>query len=51
MYLMGLFAMDSYVGLDVRQKLATIPYDKFLQKYTKKIRVDSYSHKQNEDLF
>lgn len=43
-YLHGLYAMDTYTGMDVRTKLRTITYEKFIQKLTKKMRYDSYDY-------
>ena len=39
-YLTGLFAMDNYTGLDVRAKINSIPYEKFIRKMIKKMKID-----------
>ena len=43
-YMMGLSAMDSYAGKDVRNKLSAINYNRFVQKFTSKTRYDSYDY-------
>ena len=39
-YIMGLYAMDNYTGPDVRAKINSIPYDKFIRKMIKKMKID-----------
>ena len=48
-YLKAVFAMDQYVGLDVKAKLQSISYKKFLQKLTKRMRYDSYEVRAGKD--
>jgi hypothetical protein len=43
-YITGLYAMDYYAGKDVRSKLNSISYDKFIQKLTKKVKYDSHHY-------
>lgn len=42
-YIRFLMSLDHAVGLDIRSKMDSFPYDSFIQKMTKSVRYDSYS--------
>ena len=49
-YIQALFAMDGYVGMDIRDKLKAFSYDKLNVKTAMKIRYDSYAYSPGDEL-
>ena len=50
-YLLALFAMEAYAGMDVRNRIAALHYEKFVRKIGKNVKAEKNKSLKDKDLF